>query len=139
MNDIILNKKESIERCVKQIRFYYALKSNTAFKEDFLKQDAIALNLQRACEQSIDLANHIIKTQKLGLPKESKESFQILSANKIIPEKLGRSLEKMVGFRNVLIHEYQRLDIALMIDVIEKHLDDLIDYTNIIMRKFYDW
>ncbi|PIY16599.1 MAG: hypothetical protein COZ15_05175 [Elusimicrobia bacterium CG_4_10_14_3_um_filter_49_12_50_7] len=137
MNDIILNKKESIERCIKQIRAYYALKSDKDFKDDFMKQDAIALNLQRACEQAIDLANHIIKTQKLGLPKESRESFQLLSKNKIIPEKLGLNLEKMVGFRNVLIHEYQRLDIALLIDVIENHLDDLIDYTNIIVRKFY--
>ncbi|MEA2082383.1 MAG: DUF86 domain-containing protein [Elusimicrobiota bacterium] len=137
MNDIILNKKESIERCIKQIRFYYALKSGTAFKEDFLRQDAIALNLQRACEQAIDLANHIIKIQKLGLPKESRDSFQLLSKNKIIPEKMGQNLEKMVGFRNVLIHEYKQLDIALMIDVIENHLDELIDYTNIIVDKFY--
>ncbi len=138
MNDIILNKKESIERCIKQIRVYYALDVDMAFKEDFLRQDAIALNLQRACEQAIDLANHIIKIQKLGLPKESKESFQLLSKNKIIPEKLGQNLEKMVGFRNVLIHEYQQLDITLMIDVIENHLDDLIDYTNIIVKRFYN-
>ncbi|PKM99249.1 MAG: hypothetical protein CVU78_07310 [Elusimicrobia bacterium HGW-Elusimicrobia-2] len=138
MNDIILNKKESIERCIKQIRGYYALKSDKDFKDDFLKQDAIALNLQRACEQAIDLANHIIKIQKLGLPKESRESFQLLTKNKIIPEEMGQKLEKMVGFRNVLIHEYQQLDVTLMIDVIENHLDDLIDYTNIIVSKFYN-
>ncbi|MBE9546322.1 MAG: DUF86 domain-containing protein [Proteobacteria bacterium] len=138
MNDIILNKKESIERCIKQIRAYYALPSDMPFEEDYLKQDAIAINLQRACEQSIDLANHIIKTKKLGLPKESKESFQLLAKNKIIPKKLSINLEKMVGFRNILIHEYQHLDIKLMINVIENHLDDLLYYTDLILKEFYN-
>jgi len=136
MNDIILNKKESIERCVKQIYHYYNLTSEKSFEEDYLKQDAIALNLQRACEQAIDLANYVIKTKKLGLPKESKESFRILAKEKIIPENLATNLEKMVGLRNVLVHEYQKLDLQLMIDVIEHHLEELIDFTNFIMQKF---
>jgi len=79
MNDIVLNKKESIERCVRQIRLYYLAPAETAFEEDYLKQDAIAINLQRACEQAIDLANYTIKKKKLGLPKESKESFRLLA------------------------------------------------------------
>ncbi|MFV1951925.1 MAG: HepT-like ribonuclease domain-containing protein, partial [Nitrospinota bacterium] len=61
MSDIVLNKKESIERCIKQIRAYYALQGEVAFEEDHMKQDAIAANLQRACEQAIDLANHTIR------------------------------------------------------------------------------
>ena len=136
MNDIVLNKKESIERCIKQIKTYYSLKSDVPFAEDFLRQDAIAINLQRACEQSIDLANHIIKSKKLGLPKESRESFQLLAKNEIIPTDLAIKLQKMVSFRNVLVHEYQQLDIKLMIDIIENRLTDLIDYTNLICKQF---
>jgi len=136
MNDIVLNKKESIERCVKQIQVYYALPSKLAFGDDFLKQDAIAINLQRACEQSIDLANHTIKTQKLGLPKESKESFILLAKEGIIPHNLASKLSNMVGFRNVLVHQYQELDIKLMQDVIENHLNDMIDFTNFIVKEF---
>ena len=97
MNDIVLNKKESIERCISQVRAYYATPSNLDFEEDYMKQDSIAINLQRACEQCIDLAKH---------------------------------LERMVGFRNILVHEYQRVDIGLMIEVIENHLDDLVLFTN---------
>ena len=138
MNDIVLNKKESIERCIKQIRAYYALQSEVAFEEDHMKQDAIAVNLQRACEQAIDLANHAIRVKKLGLPKESKESFRLLAQNSIIPDGLADKLEKMIGFRNTLVHEYQKLDINLMIDVIENHLDDLLDFTNYIVKEFTD-
>jgi uncharacterized protein YutE (UPF0331/DUF86 family) len=136
MNDIVLNKKESIERCISQIRTYYALPSAVEFEKDYMKQDAISINLQRACEQCIDLANHTIKTFKLGLPKESRESFNLLAMGKVIPLELAHRLEGMVGFRNVLVHEYQRMDIGLMIRVIEHHLDDLVEFTNYIVRSF---
>lgn len=137
MNDIVLNKKESIERCVKQVRTYYGLPGDLPFEEDYLKQDAIALNLQRACEQCIDLANHTIRVRKLGLPNESKESFRLLAENHIIPKDLAVRLQGMVGFRNVLVHEYQRLDIRLMIDVIETRLDDLLLFVDCIVKEFY--
>jgi len=135
VTDVALNKKESIERCLKQVRDYYALPSDTEFAEDFLRQDAIAINLQRACEQCIDLANHIIKVQKLGLPKETRESFELLSKAGIIPAEMAAKLKGMIGFSNTLVHEYQRLDIRLMVDVIENHLDDLVDYTNLVLKE----
>jgi len=136
MNDIILNKKESIERGIKQIRIYYGLPSEIPFEEDYLRQDAVALNLQRACEQCIDLANYVIKLRKLGLPKDSKESFRLLASNRTISADLAKKLEGMVGFRNVLVHEYQRMDIDLMIDVIENRLDDLLLFTDYILKEF---
>jgi uncharacterized protein YutE (UPF0331/DUF86 family) len=132
--DVILNKKESIERCVRQIRLYYSMPSELPFEKDHLKQDAIAANLQRAAEQSIDLANHVIRKAKLGLPKESQESFEILAAVGIIPPELSNKLKRMVGFRNIMVHQYQELDIQIMIDVIEHHLDDLIVFTTQIME-----
>lgn len=131
--DVVLNKKESIERCIKQIRFYYGMPAKTPFEEDYMRQDAIAINLQRAAEQAIDLANHAIKKGKLGLPKESKESFEILAAANIIPRELANKLKGMVGFRNILVHEYQEFDVRIMKDVVEHHLDDLIDFTNYVM------
>ncbi len=136
MNDIVLNKKESIERCIKQVRTYYALPSDLSFEEDYMKQDSIAINLQRACEQCIDLANHTIKARKLGLPKESKESFSLLAAAGLIPGDLAKKLEGMVGFRNILVHQYQRMEISLMVQVIEHHLEDLVDFTNLIVKAF---
>lgn len=136
MDDIVLNKKESIERCIKQVRAYYALPSDKPFEADFLKQDAVAVNLQRACEHCIDLANYTIKCRKLGLPKESRESFRLLAQNHIIPRDMAAKLEKMVSFRNALMHQYQDLDIQVMIDVIEHHLDDLVDFTNLIVKEF---
>jgi uncharacterized protein YutE (UPF0331/DUF86 family) len=134
MNDIVLNKKESIERCIKQVRRYYVMPSETPFEEDLMKQDAIAVNLQRAAEQVIDLANHVIKKRKLGLPKESRESFEILAGAHVIPRDLADKLKGMVGFRNILVHQYENLDVKIMIDVIEHHLDDLVVFTNHVLE-----
>lgn len=134
MMDVVLNKKESIERCIRQINLYYSMPSDKSFEEDHFKQDAIAANLQRAAEQVIDLANHVIKKRKLGLPKESWESFVILAREHVIPVELAKKLKGMVGFRNILVHEYQDMDIKIMVDVIEHHLDDLIVFTNHVME-----
>jgi hypothetical protein len=82
-DDIVLNKKESIERCIKQVREYYAQRTDP-FEQDYRSQDAIALNLQRAAEQCIDLANHVIKEKKLGIPKESRDAFDLLAKAGII-------------------------------------------------------
>lgn len=136
MNDIVLNKKESIERCIRQIRKYYNQPSVVSFEEDLLRQDAIALNLQRACEQCIDLANYAVKTLKSGLPKESKDSFRLLAENNIISNDISDNLQKMVGFRNVLVHEYQRVDIKRMVDVIENRLDDLLAFVDSVVSYF---
>jgi uncharacterized protein YutE (UPF0331/DUF86 family) len=40
----------------------------------------------------------------------------------------------MVGFRNILVHDYRKLDLGIMLDVIERRLDDLIDFTNLAME-----
>lgn len=132
--DVILNKKESIERCIRQIRSYYAMPSAAPFEKDYLRQDAIAANLQRAAEQTIDLANHIIRKKKLGLPKESRESFAVLASAGVIQKELAGKLQGMVGFRNIMVHQYQELDMKIMISVIEHRLDDLIEFTNRVME-----
>ncbi len=130
MNQVILNKKVSIERCIAQVRKYHAMKGELPFKEDYFKQDAIALNVQRACELCIDIANHLIKTKKLGLPQDSKDSFSLLQRAGLINEATMVSLRAMVGFRNILVHEYQTLDLDIMVDIIEHRLDALLDFAN---------
>lgn len=138
MLDPVLNKKESIERCIKQIRCYYVLPSDKAFVDDFLRQDAISANLQRLCQLAIDLANLTIRKKKLGLPKDSADSFRILVKAGFISQTMCDHLAGMVGLRNVLVHEYTKLDLDLMMDVIENHLDDLIVFAQQIVLLFSD-
>lgn len=133
MLDAAMNKKDSIERCVGQIRAYFRRPSDIEFEEDYLRQDAIALNLQRVTQLCIDLANMTIRLDKLGLPKDSGDSFRLLAEAGLIDRTTERQLRGMVGFRNVLVHEYRKLDISLMVDVIENHLDDSIAFAQVIL------
>jgi len=134
MNDVLLNKKISIERCVRQIRNYYGRASDLSFAEDHLRQDAIAMNLQRAAELCIDMANHLVHKKKLGLPQDSRESFSLLKDAGLIGDEMTARLQGMVGFRNILVHEYRKLDLDIMVRVIEHRLDDLLAFAGIALE-----
>jgi uncharacterized protein YutE (UPF0331/DUF86 family) len=127
MNDIVLNKIQSIQRCVQRARQEYAADPDS-FDTNFTRQDAAILNVLRACEQSIDLANHVIKSSRLGIPTSSGESFDLLQVAGVIEPELSERLQKMVGFRNTVVHHYQRIDIQIVRLVIVSGLDDLIRF-----------
>ena len=134
IDDIVLGKKERIDECVRRIRTYMADSSDRDFFDDSLRLDAVEFNILRIIELCIDLANHVVRVRKLGIPKESRASFTMLAREGLIPKELSKLLEGMVGFRNVLIHEYRELDIEVMKDVIEHRLDDLVAFTVRVME-----
>lgn len=103
MEDAIFNKVAAIERCIKRIREEYKGSKND-WKTNFTVQDSILLNLQRACETSIDIANFIVK-KKLGIPQNSRDAFDFLAQAKIVNESLQVKMKYMIGFRNVAIHD----------------------------------
>lgn len=132
MNDVILNKTTTIERCVKRIHEVY--EGNPANLADFTKQDSIILNIQRACEASIDLAMHIVSERKLGIPKASREGFQLLQEAGLIDAALAKTLMNMVGFRNIAVHDYQALALDILQAILEKHIDDFKQFTKVILQ-----
>lgn len=132
VNDVILNKIASIERCIKRINEVYD--SNPSNLDDYTKQDSIILNIQRACECSIDLAMHIVAEKKLGIPQNSRDAFEVLEANNIIDKTLSSKLKPMVGFRNIAVHDYQNVNMKVVQTIIEKHLIDFEEYTSSIKQ-----
>jgi uncharacterized protein YutE (UPF0331/DUF86 family) len=132
LNDIILNKKQIIERCIGRINEEYA--NNPAHLRDITKQDSIVLNLQRACEASIALAMHIVTEKGLGIPQVSREAFDLLVADGVLEETMAGRLKAMVGFRNIAVHDYQRLNLGILQDIIEKHVYDLIAFARQVLK-----
>lgn len=123
---VLLNKYESIERCINRIKEEYD--NNPENLEDYRKMDAIILNLQRACEMATDVAMYVVSNRKLGLPQTKKEAFEKLFDNKLITEEMCNNMKGMVGFRNIAIHEYKQIDENIVKDVIKNHLDDLKEF-----------
>lgn len=132
MNDVILNKTATIERCVKRIHEVY--EGNPSNLTDFTKQDSIILNIQRACEASIDLAMHIVSERQLGVPKASRDAFKLLQEARIIDVSLAKTLMNMVGFRNIAVHDYQALNLDILDAILTKHIDDFKDFTKVILK-----
>jgi uncharacterized protein YutE (UPF0331/DUF86 family) len=133
MNDIVINKVQSIQRCIERAKEEYSLAGDN-FCNDYSRQDAAILNITRACEQAIDLANHVIKRYKLGIPTSSAESFELLARKNIIPMDTERKMKNMVGFRNTAIHQYQGLNLEIIKAVIISGLGDLLDFTQSIIE-----
>jgi len=134
-DELVLSKFVSLERCVKQIRDYYSQPRELPFAEDYLVQDAITQNIQRACEICIDMANYVVRTRKLGVPHASRDSFYMLAEAKIITLDVASEMTRMIGFRNVLVHQYQNINIEIMITVVEEKLDDLLAYAEYILAE----
>lgn len=133
MNDVILNKTQSIQRCIQRARDEYRTSDN--FSSDITRQDAAILNITRGCEQAIDLANHVIRSRKLGIPADSGSSFDLLASSGIISEHLASKLRKMIGFRNIAVHEYQRIEISIVEKIITETLDDLLKFSEIMIEE----
>ncbi|MED1603260.1 type VII toxin-antitoxin system HepT family RNase toxin [Alkalihalophilus marmarensis] len=131
-NDIILNKVATIEHCIQRIQEVYD--NDPATLQDYTKQDSMILNIQRACEASIDLAMHIVSDKRLGLPQTSRDAFDLLEQHKVIDANVSKRLQAMVGFRNIAVHDYQSLNLIIMKEIIEKHLKDFTDFTVQILK-----
>ena len=133
MNDIVYNKIAIIENCLKRINEEY-LDHEKELDLNFTKQDSIILNLQRACEASIDLGTHIIRLKKMGVPQTSRDVFIILNKENVISLELSNKLQSMVGFRNIAVHDYQKINLAIIHSILEKRLLDFTDFTKAMIK-----
>ena len=129
---VIMNKYESIEKCIERIKEEY--EGNAENLEDYRRNDAIVLNLQRACEIVSDIAMYLISKRNLGFPQNKREAFEILYKNNIIDEKMCNNMKNMIGFRNIAVHDYRQIDEKILQDVIENHLEDLVEFARIILN-----
>ncbi|MFT8312638.1 MAG: DUF86 domain-containing protein [Clostridium sp.] len=132
-NDVILNKIAVIERCIKRINEEYD--SNPESLKNYTKQDSIILNIQRACEASIDMAMHIVSDKKLGIPQNSRDAFEVLYSNRFIDKNMLKNLKAMVGFRNIAVHDYQTVNLDIVKGIIENHLKDLKNFAELVSNK----
>ncbi|GAA4415707.1 type VII toxin-antitoxin system HepT family RNase toxin [Quisquiliibacterium transsilvanicum] len=128
VDDVLLNKAATIERCVARAREEYAANPQ-GFGTDVTRQDAAILNVQRACEAALDMGHHLIRRERLGVPQSARDVFALLQRGGWIDEELADAMKRMVGFRNIAVHEYQALQLPILVRVIEQHLDEFLDYS----------
>jgi uncharacterized protein YutE (UPF0331/DUF86 family) len=133
-DDVLLNKAASIERCVARAREEFNA-DPAGFATNFTRQDAAILNIQRACEAVLDMGNHVIRRDKLGLTQSSRDVFNLLEQAGRIDAATAESMRRMVGFRNVAVHEYQALVLPITVDIITRHLDEFLVFTKALLQR----
>ena len=124
-DDVLMQKLASIDRCVRQVREFVGGDMDRLKQQ--LVQDAVVLNLQRACEQAIDAAARVVSIRRLGVPADSAEAFTLLERAGALTPMTAARMRAMVGFRNVAVHQYQVLDQAILRAVVERHLNDFAE------------
>jgi uncharacterized protein YutE (UPF0331/DUF86 family) len=108
MDDIVLNKVATIERCLHRVGEEYAGRPEN-LEHDITRQDSIVLNIQRACEASIVLAMHLVRRFALGVPQDRRNAFDLLVDAGKLDAAMADALKLMVGFRK---HRHSRLSAA---------------------------
>ncbi len=120
--DAILSKISIIKNCLKTVK--KAVKNDPKRLKDFMVQDVFVLNIQRAAQACIDMANIVITQKNLELPRSYKNAFFILEKEKVISSGVALKMQKMAGFRNISIHEYQEINVDILKSIFKNHLND---------------
>lgn len=121
--DVVLAKTSTIRKAVATIRDLRTLVPQP--EKEWMRQDLAVLNLQRAAEACIDLANHLIAENGWELPRDARNAFEVLANRGVLPGDLLGVMRSVVGFRNVAVHDYTSLDPAVVQAIVQKNLGDL--------------
>ena len=105
------------------------------FLGDLDTQESILFNLQMAIQNCIDIAAHVISDEELGVAGSTNEMFYMLQENGYLTPELTEKMVAAVGFRNLVVHEYGKIDLAKIYQIANKGIDDLEEYLRTMMRK----
>lgn len=132
--DVVTAKIATIDRCLQRIGHTRAERREVLLPVEI--EDIIVLNLQRAVQAAVDLATHVVTAEGYGLPDSVAAFFPVLERHGVIGSQLGERLRKMVGFRNIAVHEYEALDPEIVEAIVVHHLDDLRAFATSVVRRF---
>ena len=133
-HDLIIAKAGSIKKHLRRIAEKSAIDLG-AFLKDIDRQEIISFNLHLAIENCTDLAAHIISEEGLGVPGSASEMFYILEENGYLSQQLTEKMIKAVGLRNLIVHEYSRIDLKRLYEIIQKDIKDIDDFVASIFQK----
>ncbi len=130
--DVVLGKVSNARKCVETVKDLHG--DDGPQIEEWMRLDLTVLNLQRAIEACLDLANHLIAANGWELPRSAGHSISVLVHNKVVPSADLDVLTSMVGFRNIAVHDYTAIDPAVVDAIVSDHLDDIVRLTEHVMN-----
>lgn len=120
--ELVAKKLALIETWLRELR---ELAQPDLMERDVREERFIEHTLQLAIQGALDVASHIASDDRLGEPQTNADLFDLIARANWITAELALSLRKAALFRNVLVHGYAAVDLAVVRDVVENHLSDL--------------
>lgn len=133
-SDLILAKSSSVKRHLNRVIEKRHTDLQT-FLQDIDRQESILFNLQMAVQNCIDIAAHIVSEEGLGVPGSTNEMFYLLEENEYLNNELAEKMVKAVGFRNLIVHEYGKIDLDQVFEVAREDITDLKEYLLFLFQK----
>lgn len=109
----------------------------SAFLEDEVSQAASTRWLQTAVEAVIDIANHIIARDGLGVPKAYSETMEILVREGVLPHDRREAFLAMVRFRNRVVHLYDEVHADEIWTIIDGDLGDFDAFIEAVVERYF--
>ncbi len=131
-SELIAKKLAEIETFVRELR---TVANPDTVLADVKEERFAAHTLQLAIQSALDVASHIVSDERLGEPRTNRELFTLLKQHGWIEAPLAQNLQNMAGFRNILVHGYQKLDLSILVDVLRNRLPDLISFAEAIRAR----
>jgi uncharacterized protein YutE (UPF0331/DUF86 family) len=123
--DLVAKKLARIVTCLHELR---TMASVERLRVDVREKRFVEHTLQIAIQSALDVASHIASDQRLGEPETNRALFHLLARAEVIPADLSHRLAEMAGFRNVLVHGYDDVQVQIVEDVVRNHLGDLDEF-----------
>jgi len=108
------------------------VKSLEGLQKDQIIQNAILHLLQTSVEICLDIANHIIADEGWRSPTSNRDAFAVLFENDVIDKEMLEKCQDMAGFRNILVHMYEKIDLSNVYGILKKHLADFDGFSHAI-------
>lgn len=120
---LIRRKLADLEQYLGQLAEYRAITVDD-YRQDWKTQRIVERTLPIAIETCVDVAEHVIADRRLRVPATYGETFEILGEAGLLDAALRDAMVRMAAFRNVIVHEYTRIDPTIVVDVLRHRLGD---------------
>ena len=132
--DLVLAKAGKVDSHLRRIREKKAV-TLEEFLGDLDRQESILFNMQMAIQSCIDIAAHVISDEEMGVPGSTNEMFYMLQENSWLPPELTEKMVAAAGFRSLIVHEYDNVDLKRVYDIAQQDISDLEDFLKAIVKR----
>ena len=133
--EVIKQRLNQLSTSINKIERFKEISLEEFLKDDII-QDVVEYNLFIAINMMIDIATHIVVDNNMGNPETLGEAFSILNKEKYLNDDEAKIYRNMVGLRNILSHEYLKIDKRIIYSVLKNNLVDIKKFIIFINENF---